>query len=95
MQTSSSCRVGCWDCWAAVGAAAGAMGPPSCASGATCASAPSGLRPPAPAAAAGQDVYRSLPSKTLQLLRYALSSDCAFTHVVKADDDVHLRPQVG
>lgn len=83
----------------------------------------------------GTDTYRNLPSKTLQLLRYALSSSCAYTcagkagwattasrggqqthtrlplvlphtllplspaaaacrHVMKADDDTYLRPQV-
>lgn len=42
----------------------------------------------------GPDSYKNLPSKTLQLLRYALSSQCAYTHVAKIDDDVHLRPQV-
>lgn len=43
----------------------------------------------------GKDTYRNLPSKTLQTLRYALSSGCRYTHVMKADDDVHLRPQAG
>jgi hypothetical protein len=43
---------------------------------------------------AGQDLYRTLPSKTLQLLKYALSSDCRYTHILKTDDDVFLRPQV-
>jgi hypothetical protein len=43
---------------------------------------------------AGQDLYRNLPSKTLQLLKYALSSDCQYTHIMKVDDDVYLRPQV-
>lgn len=47
--------------------------------------------PPSPA---GADTYRSLPSKTLQLLHYALSSSCRYTHIAKVDDDVHLRPQV-
>lgn len=43
----------------------------------------------------GVDIYKNLPSKTLQLLHYALSSECKFTHVLKTDDDVYLRPQVG
>ena len=42
----------------------------------------------------GADTYRSLPNKTLQLLRYALSSPCRYTHVMKTDDDVHLRPKL-
>ncbi|KAL4425861.1 hypothetical protein ABPG75_009877 [Micractinium tetrahymenae] len=42
----------------------------------------------------GADIYRNLPSKTLQLLHYALSSECKFTHVLKTDDDVYLRPQM-
>lgn len=50
--------------------------------------------PPVPLPHAGADLYRALPSKTLQLLSYAVSSSCAFTHVMKADDDVHIRPQV-
>ncbi|KAI3438546.1 hypothetical protein D9Q98_000974 [Chlorella vulgaris] len=32
--------------------------------------------------------------KTLQLLKYALSSDCRYTHILKTDDDVFLRPQL-
>lgn len=43
---------------------------------------------------AGADIYRNLPFKTLQLLHYALSSECKYTHVLKTDDDVYLRPQV-
>lgn len=42
----------------------------------------------------GPDLYRTLPSKTLQLLKYALSSPCRYTHLMKTDDDVVLRPQV-
>ncbi|PSC73855.1 putative beta-1,3-galactosyltransferase 16 isoform X1 isoform B [Micractinium conductrix] len=42
----------------------------------------------------GLDTYRNLPSKTLQLLKFALSSDCQFTHVMKTDDDVYVRPQM-
>lgn len=43
----------------------------------------------------GADLYRTLPGKTLHLLRYALSSPCRFSHILKTDDDVYLRPQVG
>jgi hypothetical protein len=42
----------------------------------------------------GADLYRTLPGKTLHLLRYALSSSCRYTHILKTDDDVYLRPQV-
>ena len=52
------------------------------------------LHSTAPHPPPGPDNYKNLPSKTLQLLRYALSSKCAYTHVSKVDDDVHLRPQV-
>ena len=41
----------------------------------------------------GLERYRELPAKTLRLLRYALSSPCKYTHVLKTDDDVFLRPQ--
>ncbi|GAB4823988.1 hypothetical protein N2152v2_011034 [Parachlorella kessleri] len=41
----------------------------------------------------GVDIYRYLPNKTLQLFKYALSSPCKFTHVMKTDDDVYIRPQ--
>ncbi|KAL6777389.1 hypothetical protein ACKKBF_B21315 [Auxenochlorella protothecoides x Auxenochlorella symbiontica] len=41
----------------------------------------------------GHERYRELPNKTLRLLRYALASPCNFTHVVKTDEDVYLRPQ--
>lgn len=40
---------------------------------------------------AGQDIYRYLPNKTLQLFKYALSSPCKFTHIMKTDDDVYIR----
>ncbi|KAI7842292.1 hypothetical protein COHA_003933 [Chlorella ohadii] len=42
----------------------------------------------------GPDTYKNLPSKTLQLLQYAVTSECRYTHVAKVDDDVHLRPQL-
>ena len=41
----------------------------------------------------GLEGYRQLPEKTLRTLRYALSSPCKFTHFLKTDDDVYLRPQ--
>jgi len=41
----------------------------------------------------GLEQYRELPAKTLRLLKYALDSPCRYTHVVKTDDDVFLRPQ--
>lgn len=40
----------------------------------------------------GPETYHSLPTKTLELLRFALSSPCRFTHILKTDDDVYLRP---
>lgn len=40
----------------------------------------------------GEESYRQLPAKTLQTLHYALSSPCQYTHIVKTDDDVFLRP---
>ena len=43
---------------------------------------------------AGQDLYRTLPSKTLHMLQYAASSGCHFTHVLKTDDDVYVRPEM-
>eukprot|EP00887_Chlorella_sp_A99_P004734 scaffold4.g4734.t1 len=42
----------------------------------------------------GHELYRNLPNKTLQLLRYALTSACKFTHVMKTDDDVYIRPNL-
>lgn len=50
--------------------------------------------PATPASHPGPDTYKNLPSKTLQLLSYALSSSCRYTHVAKVDDDLHMRPQV-
>lgn len=41
----------------------------------------------------GEESYRQLPAKTLQTLHYALSSPCRYTHIVKTDDDVFLRPE--
>lgn len=41
----------------------------------------------------GLEKYVELPSKSFALLQYALSSPCKFTHIVKTDDDVFLRPQ--
>ncbi len=41
----------------------------------------------------GEESYRQLPAKTLHTLHYALSSPCHYTHIVKTDDDVFLRPQ--
>lgn len=40
----------------------------------------------------GLERYLELPAKTFALLDYAMSSPCRFTHVVKTDDDVFLRP---
>lgn len=40
----------------------------------------------------GLEAYRELPSKTISMIRYGLSSDCQYTHIVKTDDDVYLRP---
>lgn len=39
----------------------------------------------------GEDGYRELPVKTLQLFRHGLESPCNYTHVAKIDDDVYLR----
>lgn len=41
----------------------------------------------------GVEAYKQLPAKTLRTLRYALSSPCRYTHIVKTDDDVFLRPE--
>lgn len=41
----------------------------------------------------GEESYRQLPAKTLQTLHYALSSPCQYTHIIKTDDDVFLRPE--
>ena len=41
----------------------------------------------------GVEAYNQLPAKTLRTLRYALSSPCKYTHIVKTDDDVFLRPE--
>lgn len=38
-----------------------------------------------------EDYYR-LPEKTIAMMRYALSSACDYTHVLKTDDDVYMRP---
>lgn len=46
---------------------------------------------PSHARTLGRELYRYLPNKTLQLLKYGLSSPCQFTHIVKTDDDVYLR----
>jgi Galactosyltransferase len=40
----------------------------------------------------GEESYRQLPAKTLHTLHYALSSSCRYSHIVKTDDDVFLRP---
>ncbi|KDD73496.1 hypothetical protein H632_c2118p0, partial [Helicosporidium sp. ATCC 50920] len=40
----------------------------------------------------GAESYFELPLKTLELLGYALRSPCNFTHVLKTDDDVYVRP---
>jgi hypothetical protein len=39
----------------------------------------------------GPEEYRSLPTKTFSMLRFGLSSECKYTHIVKTDDDVYLR----
>ena len=39
----------------------------------------------------GMEDYYKLPEKTLAMMRYALSSGCKYTHVLKTDDDVYLR----
>lgn len=41
----------------------------------------------------GLESYHLLPEKTLRLMKYALSSPCNFTHILKTDDDVFLRPE--
>ena len=38
------------------------------------------------------ECYNCLPEKTLLTLKYALSSPCNYTHILKTDDDVYLRP---
>jgi len=40
----------------------------------------------------GKEAYRLLPEKTLRLMHYGLSSPCNYTHILKTDDDVYLRP---
>ncbi|KXZ53750.1 hypothetical protein GPECTOR_6g667 [Gonium pectorale] len=40
----------------------------------------------------GLDTYRNLPNKTLRMLQLALSSPRLYTHIVKCDDDVYVRP---
>ena len=39
----------------------------------------------------GPENYMALPIKTFSMMRYALSSTCQYTHVLKTDDDVYLR----
>lgn len=39
----------------------------------------------------GPENYMALPTKTFSMMRYALSSTCEFTHILKTDDDVYLR----
>ncbi len=39
----------------------------------------------------GVEDYFRLPEKTFSMLRYALSSACHYTHILKTDDDVYLR----
>ncbi|GIL53543.1 hypothetical protein Vafri_9120, partial [Volvox africanus] len=41
----------------------------------------------------GLDTYRNLPSKSMRMLQLALSSPLQYTHIVKCDDDVFVRPQ--
>ncbi|GLC69407.1 hypothetical protein PLESTF_000826600 [Pleodorina starrii] len=40
----------------------------------------------------GVDTYRNLPNKTLRMIQLALSSPLQYTHIVKCDDDVYVRP---
>lgn len=40
----------------------------------------------------GRERYTELPTKTLGLIGFALSSPCNYTHILKTDDDVYLRP---
>lgn len=40
----------------------------------------------------GRERYSELPTKTLGLIGFALSSPCNYTHILKTDDDVYLRP---
>lgn len=40
----------------------------------------------------GLEDYYKLPEKTLATMRYALSSACDYTHILKTDDDVYVRP---
>jgi hypothetical protein len=39
----------------------------------------------------GVEDYFRLPEKTISMMRYALSSSCEYTHILKTDDDVYLR----
>ena len=39
----------------------------------------------------GIEDYFRLPEKTISMMRYALSSACDYTHILKTDDDVYLR----
>lgn len=39
----------------------------------------------------GPENYMALPIKTFSMMRYALSSTCEFTHILKTDDDIYLR----
>ena len=39
----------------------------------------------------GVEDYFRLPEKTISMMRYALSSTCEYTHILKTDDDVYLR----
>ena len=41
----------------------------------------------------GIEDYFRLPEKTIAMMRYALSSACDYTHILKTDDDVYLRTQ--
>ena len=95
MLTSSSCQVST-GCEGRVGAGGAPPHPNSPQQLQHWAPSPAGATSSAsaPIPPAGQDLYRNLPSKTLQLLKYALSSDCQYTHIMKVDDDVYLRPQV-
>lgn len=40
-----------------------------------------------------QELYYHLPVKTLSMLQYGLTSYCKYSHIMKIDDDVYLRPR--